>query len=78
MNTSSILALIDAEIAKLTEARALLATAGSSALKLAPLTKTAVAAKPKTKKKRVLSAEARKRIAEAQRKRWAAINSKKK
>ena len=76
MNTSSILSQIDAEIAKLTEVRALLATAGTSALKLAPLAESAVAAKPK--KKRVLSPAARKRIAEAQRKRGAAINAKKK
>ena len=64
MDTTSILASIDAEIAKLERARDVLSGGigvGNG--------RTAVTAKPK---KRKLSAEARKRIADAQRKRWAA------
>lgn len=70
----SILAQIDAEIARLSEARKLLQKAGRVVLPAALLTKT----KKKTQKKRVLSPEARKRIADAQRKRWAATKAKKK
>jgi len=72
MAIESILAQIDSEIARLTQARALLASMGTSAV-----TKSKAAKAPaKTKKKRVLSAEARKRIADAQRKRWAAQKAK--
>jgi len=71
MTIESILAEIDAEIARLTQARQLLAAAGS---KKSTVTR---AAKPARKRKaRVLSAEARKRIADAQRRRWAAQKSK--
>ena len=83
MTNESIVALIDAEIAKLTQVRALLATTGKvAALVAAPPTKKAAkAAKAapakKTKKRRTLSPEARKRIADAQRKRWAAQKAKK-
>ena len=72
MKIEAMLAEIDAEIAKLTEVRKVLAGYGSTTL-------TSRALKVKTapaKKKRVLSAEARKRIADAQRKRWAAQRSK--
>jgi sugar/nucleoside kinase (ribokinase family) len=75
MGIDSILAEIDAEIARLTQARALLATMGSAtpaATKVKAATKTA----KKVGKKRVLSPEARKRIADAQRKRWAAQRAK--
>jgi hypothetical protein len=62
MTTDRILAAIDNEIARLNEVRALLST-------------SAEAGKDKTaspvRKRRKLSAAARKRIAEAQRKRWA-------
>jgi hypothetical protein len=72
MAIESILAQIDSEIARLTQARALLTTLGTtSALKT-----KAAKAPAKTRKKRVLSAEARKRIADAQRKRWAAQKAK--
>jgi hypothetical protein len=80
MPTDTILALIDAEIASLTQVRALLANTGKvSAAKVAESkTKTAPAkTKAKIKKRRVLSPEARKRIADAQRKRWAAQKAKK-
>ena len=75
MAIQSILAQIDSEIARLKQARELLATTGPAAAKAGrSATKAAPSAKPR--KKRVLSAEARKRIADAQRKRWAAQRSK--
>lgn len=70
----NILTLIDAEIARLQDARKLLQKAGRVVIPAALLTKGKKAAK----KKRVLSPEARKRIADAQRKRWAAAKTKKK
>ena len=77
MAIESILAQIDSEIATLTQARALLVNAGKVSTQ-APAPKAAKAAAPaKGRKKRTLSAEARKRIAEAQRKRWAAQKAKK-
>jgi hypothetical protein len=75
MSIETILAEIDAEIARLTQVRSLLAgtreisTSGS---------KGKTSKGPRRKKKRVLSAEARKRIADAQRKRWAAQKAKSK
>jgi hypothetical protein len=76
MAIDSILAQIDAEIARLTEARSLLANLGTVSLAVAaPKTATAPV-KAKKRKKRVLSPEARKRIADAQRKRWAAQKAK--
>ncbi len=75
MAIESILAQIDEEIAKLTQIRALLATTGVAAKKLA-LPKLKKAAQSKGKKRRTLSPEARKRIADAQRKRWAAQKAK--
>jgi hypothetical protein len=74
MSFDSIVSLIDAELAKLKQARALVASAGRVDLKKIKNMKK-VAAKPV--RKRVLSAEARKRIADAQRKRWAAQKAKK-
>jgi hypothetical protein len=75
MATDSILAQIDAEIARLTQARTLLANLGTVGAPLAvPAAKTST--KVGKKKKRVLSPEARKRIADAQRKRWAAQKAK--
>ena len=76
MAIESIIAQIDAEIARLTQIRTLLANTGATAQKAtAPKAKKA-AAKAKGKKRRVLSPEARKRIADAQRKRWAAQKAK--
>jgi len=75
MANESILALIDAEIARLTQVRSLLAGIGKVPAKLTERKATKTAAK-KTKKRRVLSPEARKRIADAQRKRWAAQKAK--
>jgi hypothetical protein len=74
MAIDSILAQIDAEIARLTQARSLLANLGTVSV-AAPKT-TKIPAKAKRRKKRVLSPEARKRIADAQRKRWAAQKAK--
>jgi hypothetical protein len=82
LEVNRILAEIDAQIAKLQQARVLLA--GSSATATPVVAKKAVgrprkvvATPPATKstsssrKKRNLSPEARKRIADAQKKRWA-------
>ena len=71
----SIIAQIDAEIARLLQARALLAGLGSTST--AVLTSMGAPAKTKSKQ-HLLSAEARKRIADAQRKRWAAHKAKSK
>ena len=70
MAIDTILAQIDEEIARLTQVRSLLAGSGSSASGLSGRKAKKAPAKPK--KSRVLSPEARKRIADAQRKRWAA------
>ena len=74
MAIDSIIAQIDAEIARLTQARSLLATLGSTTV--AVVEAKAARSPAKKRKKRVLSAEARKRIADAQRKRWAAQKAK--
>lgn len=75
MAIENILAQIDSEIARLTQARALLASLGSASTTSGrKATKTSAKAKPR--KKRFLSADARKRIADAQRKRWAAVRAK--
>ncbi len=60
MTNAEILAEIDAEIARLKKARALLSTDG-----------TKNTAAPVRKRRRKLSAAARKRIGDAQRRRWA-------
>ena len=85
MAISDILASNDSELARLLQARALLGGAAAPAAKrrrarakrLAPaITEDALAAlaatKPAKKKKRNLSPDGRKRIAEAARRRWAA------
>ena len=82
MDNNTILSLIDAEIARLTQVRTLLASTGKvdAKLKARGVKKAAaapVAAKTKVKKSRVLSPEARKRISDAQRTRWAAQKSSK-
>ncbi len=70
MAIDSILAQIDAEISRLTQARSLLANLGTVSVALPKEAKAAV--KVTKPKKRVLSPQARKRIADSQRKRWAA------
>jgi len=77
MAIESILAQIDEEIAKLTQIRALL-SGGIAVKKAAGLKVKSTPEKAKAKKRRVLSPEARKRIADAQRKRWAAQRAKSK
>lgn len=85
MGVSEILASVDREIALLQQARALLSGNAAPAAKkavgrprktaVAPkraATVAPVAAKPAKKKKRNLSPEGRKRIAEAVKRRWAA------
>ncbi len=67
MGVSEILAQIDSEIAQLQQARALLAGAAIAPKK----TKAAPAAKKPGRKKRNLTPEGRKRIAEAVKRRWA-------
>ena len=66
MSIENIISALDTEIKRLQQARSLLALpAVSNAVHVA-------ATKPATKRrKRTMSAEARKRIADAQRKRWA-------
>jgi len=75
MGIDSIIAQLDSEIARLTQVRALLATTGKVASKIAAATAKKAAA-ASGKKKRVLSPEARKRIADAQHRRWAALKAK--
>ncbi|MGA2167605.1 MAG: hypothetical protein ABSG62_05295 [Terracidiphilus sp.] len=68
MGVSEILAQIDREIVQLQQARALLGGKAAAALKKAA---AAPAAKKPIKKKRNLTPEGRKRIAEAVKRRWA-------
>jgi hypothetical protein len=73
MQLSKILAEIDLEISRLEQARTLLAGEDGPAVKKTHKTKAAVVsveAPLKRKKKRNLSPEGRKRIAEAVRRRW--------
>jgi hypothetical protein len=76
MAIDTILAQIDSEIARLTQVRTLLANIGIVAAPVTGRKAKKAPAKVKTRKKRTLSPEARKRIADAQRKRWAAQKAK--
>ena len=76
MSIDSILEQIDSEIARLTQARALLSSLGNSSAAISGTTAKSAPVKLAKRKKRVMSAEARKRIADAQRKRWAEQKSK--
>jgi hypothetical protein len=67
MTLESIISSIDAEIARLQQVRDL----------LSETTKSSTAAPAVVRKRRKLSSAARKRIAEAQRKRWAKQNAEK-
>jgi len=74
----SILSEIDAEIARLMQAKVLLSSAGTAAIKRKPgrPSKTATIVVPvaqKAKKRKKMSAEGRERIRQAQIKRWAAL-----
>jgi hypothetical protein len=77
MAIDSILAQIDTEIARLTQVRSLLAGSGVAASTVTDRKPRKAPVKAAAKKSRVLSPEARKRIADAQRKRWAAQKAKK-
>jgi hypothetical protein len=73
MNTQEILSIIDGEITKLQQARALLnGHSEPAAIKRAPGRPKKVVAPMKTVAKRTMSAEGKARIAAAQKKRWAA------
>jgi hypothetical protein len=78
MTLDSILLAIDSEIARLTEAKRLLSAAGTTKPARKSSSRVAKPAVKKAQKRRTLSPEARKRIAEAQRRRWAAQKSKSK
>jgi hypothetical protein len=76
--TKSILVEIDAQIALLKQAKALLSSAGTTAIKRKPgrPSKTAAIVVPvvqKAKKRKKMSAEGRERVRQAQIKRWAAV-----
>jgi hypothetical protein len=71
MEVSRIIAEIDAQISKLQQARELLAGTTSSNAKGAGRPKGSKSAKPSAPKKRRLSPEGRKRIADAMKRRWA-------
>ena len=76
--TKSILSEIDAEIARLRQAKALLSSAGTTAIKRKPgrPSKAAAIVVPvaqKAKKRKKMSAEGRERVRQAQIKRWAAV-----
>jgi len=76
MSVDTILDQIDAEIARLTQVRSLLANTNNVDSRLTGRKTKKVSVKTKVRKTRVLSPEARKRIADAQRKRWAAQKAK--
>jgi hypothetical protein len=76
--TKAILFAIDAEISRLMQAKALLSSAGTTAIKHKPSrpSKTAATVVPvvqKAKKRKKMSAEGRERVRQAQIKRWAAV-----
>ena len=72
MAIDSVIAQIDAEIARLNQVRSLLASTGKTSVAGHNGRGKKVSAQAGSRRKRVLSPEARKRIADAQRKRWAA------
>jgi hypothetical protein len=76
MAIEMILSQIDAEIARLTQIRNLLANSGAVVAKAPGPKATKSSLKVKGKQTRILSPEARKRIADAQRRRWAAVKAK--
>ncbi|HEY2467330.1 MAG TPA: hypothetical protein VGI45_05765 [Terracidiphilus sp.] len=75
MTIADIVEELDAEIARLEEARKLLSSTSSLAMD-GVVRGGSASAKQVRRKKRTLSPEARKRIADAQRKRWAAQKAK--
>jgi uncharacterized ferritin-like protein (DUF455 family) len=79
MTLDAILSTIDAEISKLQQARAMLTDATPIEVKRGPgrPKKVAIATPVKAKKRRMLSDEARAKIAAAQKRRWAAAKKSK-
>jgi hypothetical protein len=75
MNTKSLVADIDAQIAKLQHARTVLLSLDSTPVKSKRGRPKGSGTKKATKKGHKLSAQARAKIAEAQRKRWAAAKN---
>jgi len=71
MDTNLIIAAIDEDIVQLRKARALLSGVTSAA----PANLTVTPASKPARRRRRLSSEARKRIADAQKKRWAAVRA---
>jgi hypothetical protein len=72
MNKATVLAFIDAEIERLTQARQLLSTGDSGSFGLGRSARGYRPAVGGVRRRRHMSAEARRRISEAQKKRWAA------
>ncbi len=71
MPVETIVRMLDEELTRLQQVRSLLAATG----KLAPTITRTLQSRP-ARRKRALSAEARRAIAEAQRRRWAAQKAK--
>ncbi len=71
MDTNSIIAAIDAEIGKLQEVHALLSGVDTAT----PVKEASIPAKEAVRRRPRLSPTARKRMAEAQKKRWAAVKA---
>jgi len=74
MPIETVIAEIDAEIARLQQAKTLLRGSGLTEANKARARPKTASGTVKRRKKRILSVEARNRIAEAQRKRWVAQN----
>jgi hypothetical protein len=72
MNKAAVLAFIDAEIERLTQARQLLASGDSGSFGLGRPGRGFRAGVGGFRRRRHMSAEARRRISEAQKRRWAA------
>ncbi len=77
MPTEHILQYVEAEIAKLKQVRALLSATGKVTARISKAGIKPAAKPAKKNNRRPLSQEARKAIADAQRRRWAAQKSKK-
>jgi hypothetical protein len=74
MDTQEIIAQIDSEIARLEQVKSILSgTTATTAAKAKRRPKAKIASTPITAKKRILSPEARARIAAAQKARWAKV-----
>jgi len=74
MDTTEIIAQIDSEIARLLQVKSILSgTTATATIKAKRGPKPKAAPTPSTAKKRILSPEARARIAAAQKARWAKV-----